>query len=429
MVLEADVVIVGAGIVGLASAYHIKQENPRVDVLVVDALSGPGHGDTGRSAAAFRTFFYSRTNIALAATSVRFYRYVQEEVGFDLGMKFIGYLFLLTRSHYSMLEPILRVMEHRGLGYKLIDRDTLSEKLGVRVDVSGDEEAEIMGLEDIHIGIFIEEAGTMRPEKLVEFYYAELEKMGTRFLFNSEVSSIVLEPREPLGIPFEPLPWQDVVVSGVKLHGDKFVKARRAVIVAAGARSYQILDPIGVDVHSKPKKRQVFVLKASKPELQKLLFVEGFNRENTAPFMLLPKGVYVRPTPEEGAFWVGVSDHLGRPFKWEPDPQPENYYYQYGVYPVLSVYFPQFRDIRPESAWAGFYDISIDSQPVIFRVDGLIVAAGTSGSGIMKADAIGRIVAGLYFEKKYVELYGGEKFYVSSLGLSERSVEEEKLVI
>jgi glycine/D-amino acid oxidase-like deaminating enzyme len=427
--LETDVLVIGAGIVGLASAYHVKRVDPSAKIVVVDALSGPGYADTGRSAAAFRTFFYSRTNIALAASSIRFYRHVQEELGFDLGMMFVGYLFLLTHSDYVKLKPVLDEMAKRGLGFKLYGSEELERALGVRTSLAGDEEAKLMELEDIEVGVFVEEAGIMRPEKLVEFYYSRLRSMGVKFLFNSEVAGLILRPRKPIGIPYEPLPWQEVRVVGARLRDGSELVARRKVIVAAGARTYQLLDPIGVDVHSKPKKRQVFKLKAEKPELKKLLYARGFNRYNVAPFMILPKGVYVRPAPDENAFWVGLSDNIGRAYEWEPDPQPEEKFYMYGIYPVLSKYFPQFKDVRPYAAWAGFYDISIDSQPVIFEVAGMIVAAGTSGSGIMKADAIGRVVAALYMGEDYATLYGGERIRVSDLGLRERRVEEEKLVL
>ena len=47
----------------------------------------------------------------------------------------------------------------------------------------------------------------------------------------------------------------------------------------------------------------------------------------------------------------------------------------------------------------------------------------------MKADAIGRIATGLYEDKEHVELYGGIKFTVSRLGVTERDVDKEIFVI
>ena len=43
-----DVLVVGAGIVCLASAYHIKRQEPSVKVLVIEKAPAPGQGDTAK---------------------------------------------------------------------------------------------------------------------------------------------------------------------------------------------------------------------------------------------------------------------------------------------------------------------------------------------------------------------------------------------
>jgi glycine/D-amino acid oxidase-like deaminating enzyme len=52
-------------------------------------------------------------------------------------------------------------------------------------------------------------------------------------------------------------------------------------------------------------------------------------------------------------------------------------------------------------------------------VNGLVVVAGLSGSGIMKADSTGRIASALIDKKKHAVLYGGRKVKISSVGVSE----------
>ena len=87
--MEYDAIIVGAGLFGLSTAYHIKELRPEDKVLLLERLSGPGQGNTAKSAAMFRAFFYSRTNLALADSSIEFYKHVQEDLGFDLKMKWL----------------------------------------------------------------------------------------------------------------------------------------------------------------------------------------------------------------------------------------------------------------------------------------------------------------------------------------------------
>jgi glycine/D-amino acid oxidase-like deaminating enzyme len=73
-----EIVIVGAGPLGLATAYHLAQRRPGRSVLVVDALAGPGEGSMGASNSMVRDVFSSPDNRALAGASIRFYEHVME---------------------------------------------------------------------------------------------------------------------------------------------------------------------------------------------------------------------------------------------------------------------------------------------------------------------------------------------------------------
>ena len=65
-----DVIVVGAGIIGLSTAYHIKKKRPSTRILVIDQLSSAGQANTAKSASAFRCLFSSETNHVLADSSV-----------------------------------------------------------------------------------------------------------------------------------------------------------------------------------------------------------------------------------------------------------------------------------------------------------------------------------------------------------------------
>jgi FAD-dependent oxidoreductase domain-containing protein 1 len=70
-----------------------------------------------------------------------------------------------------------------------------------------------------------------------------------------------------------------------------------------------------------------------------------------------------------------------------------------------------------------------DGNPYVFEESGLIVAVGMSGSGMMKADALGRIVAATQAGRDTAMLYGGKHFKVARLGIETREVEPERFVI
>ena len=427
--VEYDAVVVGAGIIGLSTAYQIKNRNPNAEILVVDKLNAAGQANTAKSAAAFRCLFSSHTNFVLADSSVKCYHHLQEDLSIDLKLRRVGYLWLFDEEDYKKMLPVLENLSRKGFEYEEHSQEELAEKLGVQTNLVGDEEAKLMGLGNVYKGIFIPNAGVVDVDLLVKFYESEFLRLGGKIQYGTNVESIVVEPREVLGIPGEPYFWQSARIVGVNTN-KSLIKAKKTII-ATGAWISQLLDPLGIECHIKPKKRQVFSVKARTDALRKLLFTKSFSDAGCVPFTIMPKpSVYFRPAPEEDAFWLSYADEFPRAFKLEEDPQPEENFYQYGIYQILVKYFPQFMGCRPFSAFAGLYAVNtLDGQPLIFEENGLMVVGGASGSGIMKADAMGRIAAALYSGEEYAVLYGGEKFRVSDLGLRDRRVEPEKLVI
>lgn len=435
---QYDAVILGAGIIGVATAYHLKLKDPSMNVLVVDKRPAVAQGSTAKSAAAFRTIFASKTNMDLAVPSVDFYEYVHNNLR-DLGLKWTGYLWLVDDKRFVELNPVLEKMKQNKLEIRLFELDDLAKMLNIKTTVSQDEEAKMMGLPDIHKGIFVPRAGVIDVDSLVDFYKRGFEELGGKIQVNTTVNRILVEPKKPLGISGEPYFWQEAEVTGVETNRG-IIKAKKT-IVAAGPWEQSLIDPLGIDCFIKSKKRQVFSMKASDEELKNLLYTKGFNnvdcvkdgvsQKGCLPFTILPKPrVYIRPVLEENALWLAYADDFPRGFTLEEEPEPEENYFNFGIYQVVNKYFPQFINKRPFSAFAGQYEINtIDGKPLIFDEHGLMVVGGASGSGILKGDSIARIATALYFGQEYAELYGGKKFKVSDLGLKERHTEPELMVI
>ncbi len=426
---EYDAIIVGAGVIGLSTAYHIKRQNPDSKILVIDKFSAAGQGSTAKSMSAFRCLFSSPINYVLSDSSVDFYNYVQTELGVDLKLFFIGYLWLLGEDDFAEMAPILKKLAAKSLKYREYEAEELAKPLGLNICLRDDEEAELMGLKDVYKGIFIPKAGIVDADCVVKFYEEEFLRLGGEIRYGVKVQDLIVEACKPIGIAGEPFFWQESRISGIKTDSG-IIKAKKTIL-ASGAWIPQLLDSVGIECFIKPKKRQVFAVEAKSPLLRHLLFTEGFNPAGCLPFTILPKPrVLIRPFPTERVFWLSYADDFPRAFKLEDDPQPEKGFYQYGIYQVLVKYFPQFQDCRPYSAFAGLYEINtLDGHPVVFEEKDLIAVGGASGSGIMKADAIGRIAAALYDGEDYAILYGDRKFRVSDLSIKERRVEPEKLQI
>ena len=426
--MNCDILVIGAGALGLSSAYHLKRTNPDKNIVVIEKLGGPGQGNSAKSEGAFRNIFASKTNFILADSTIDWFTNVQNNLGYDLKLARVGYLWLFSKSQYSRLKSVLRVMKELGVGLKVFEKEELKRMIPDLVtDFEHDTEKEILGLEPVDFGVFGLKCGSIDADALVRSYEQEFIKLGGEIRYSTEAERLILKPTEELGIPGEPFVWQDTKIAGAATrNGPIFADT---TVVAAGVWSERLLGPVGFDALMRPKKRQLFVFKDQK--LAGLLKVRDLNDQGALPLTILPKaGVYLKAELSEGSFWLGCADDLGRAFGLEDDPQAEEDYYTNNVYHVLVKYFPCFEDVRPMNMWAGQYAINgFDGLPVVAGEEGLIYVGAASGSGIMKADSLGRITAALYAGEEEAELYGGRQFRVADIGVRHRRVERETFII
>jgi len=422
---KADIVIVGAGIFGVSTAYYIKKANNSLNVILVDRLGMAGEGNTCKSAAGVRNTFSSPENQLLTNSSIDFYKEIQDS-GYNINMKLIGYLWLMDKEQYGNSLPAIVAMKENKIDFELLDQEELKKIPGLNVDNYDTEECEMLNLNPIYCGLHGKNCGSLDPSALVNFYEENFKELGGITLYNTEIKSLLLQPEESLELENEPLVWQKPVLAGVKT--DKEDIYADTVILSTGAWASELLDPIGLDSHIRPKKRQFFQVKGV--DLNAFSKIDGFNEHNALPFTILHKaGIYIKPEPSEDCVYVGCADDIGRPFNM--DVEPERDYYLNEIFPVLVEVFPQFEHAKIENMVAGSYAYNtIDKNPYVFNaMDNLLVVTGGSGSGIMKADSIGRIAAAQYFNEEYAMLHPDRPFKVSDLGTTHRNVTPEKFII
>ena len=93
--------MVGAGILGTATAKYLSEELPDKSILLLDKFSGAGQGNTGKSNACYRNVFDTKLNIQLCNASLSYYKDIESD-GCDLGLKEVGYLWLLTEDQFKL---------------------------------------------------------------------------------------------------------------------------------------------------------------------------------------------------------------------------------------------------------------------------------------------------------------------------------------
>ena len=353
---------------------------------------------------------------------------MQNEMGYNLKIEAIGYLWLFSEEQYEKIRPAVESLKEKGVELVVYTKEEIKEKVpSLITDFGDDEEAEILGLKNVDYGVFGKKCGSVDADALVRAYEAEFLKLGGEVKYNTEATGLIVKPEMELGIPGEPFVWQEKVISGAKTSDGEILAD--TTVVACGVWAHQLMDPVGLDCFQRPKKRQLYAFKD--PQLDPIMITKGLNHENALPLVILPTaGILLKAELSEGSIWLGCADTIPRKFELEEDPQAEDDYYTNNIYHALVMYFSEFEDIRPMNSWAGQYAVnSFDETPVIYGEKGFLYVGAGSGSGIMKGDALGRVADALCAGDSEAQLYGGRKLHVAKLGIKHRAVEHEEFVI
>src|SRR4051812_40197149 len=162
---RAEVVIVGAGIMGLAIAYNLAK-NGLTDVVVVDRTYLCG-GASGRNGGGVRAQFSSEENIRLMQESIRICRDFAREMKINVWFRQGGYLFLVRNEQgRRTLEKSVAVQNACGLSTRM-----LSPKEAQRIVPE-------MSVEGVVAASYNGEDGVVFPWPFVWGYAQVAEKLG-----------------------------------------------------------------------------------------------------------------------------------------------------------------------------------------------------------------------------------------------------------
>ncbi|UCD44062.1 MAG: FAD-binding oxidoreductase [Candidatus Bathyarchaeota archaeon] len=422
-----DILVIGAGVLGLSSALHLKRTNPDKDVFVVDRLGGPGQGSTAKCAGIYLNHSTTELNHILMDSTVDWLHHLHDDLGHDLKLAQHGYLYLLDEEEDRKLRGPVSKMQDMGIDVRTYDREELEHMIPDLITAPDDEDSQLMGLKPIVSGVFSGKCGGVDADALSRSLEAEFLKLGGEVSYNTTADRLIVKPEMELGIPGEPFVWQDIHITGAET--SRGTVEAGTTIVAAGVWSERLLDPIGFDTLMRPKSRAIFVFKD--PMLDGLRDAEGFSSLNVLPFTHIA-GVktYLKVEQTEGSIWLGCADDFGRRYGLEDDPQPERGLYSNNIYHALVKHLPCFENLRPVNMWAGQRSVHrVDKTPVVAPAPGMIYVGSTTGNGVTKSDALGRTVAALYAGEDEVEAYGGRRFRASDLGIEHRRVEIEEFKV
>jgi len=357
---NADVVIIGGGIVGSSIAYHLTAAGCR-DVLVLERETAQGKGSTGKSMGGVRAQFSTPISIQMSLYSIPFYARFEKSLGYPCGYRPQGYLFCATSErHLSYLRG--NYEKQVALGLKDVRLVAAEEIRGMFPQLRSD---------DILGGSFCSTDGFVDPYSAMVGFMTWAAEHGAKLRKNVSVTGI---KRGAQG------------VAGVQTSGGEI--STRRVVNAAGPWAAEVAEMAGVDLPVEPLRRM-------------LVPTEPFDQfPHTAPMIIdMSNGFHFRP--EGRGFLLAWNDPEETP-GYKTD-------FEHGftekILTRAAGRVPIFENlaVNPKRAWAGLYEMTPDHHPILGEapgVPGFFLADGFSGHGVMHAPATGKILADLILTGK-----------------------------
>lgn len=354
-----DVVVVGAGVVGASTAFHLTKFGMK-NVCLVDC--GPVcAGGTAKSCAIIRTHYSIPTNTEYAARSLAMFNGFKdwlEDADATSGFVNTGYLILAPEGKIAekMLANLDMQAAHSA-DTRAVSREEALEK------------HPLLSLDDIAAIGYEPASGYADPYLTTTSFVNAARRKGATVKTNCPVEGLLMEGGRIIGLR--------------TAAGD--IQAG-TVICATGPWTRTLIDPTGLDIPLEVSRHIVLTFKGPAHYDSALPVIKDLATDNK---------LYFRPATG-GVVLAGTGDH-GDPVTG-PDIMDENVPADLVALQgaQLAHRMASFADCAPTADWVGPHDITPDWNPVLGPppgIDGLILAFGFSGHGFKLAPAVGEGLA------------------------------------
>lgn len=358
-----DVIIIGGGIMGSATAYYLMKADKTLRVAVIERDPSYAQASTTLSMSNVRIQFSLKENIQISQYTFEVLNRFEDEMAFEDNAPKIyfhreGNLFLFDHEDQKAAKQAFDLQKLLGCRIEWWSPQKIKQRFALY------EPGNLAG------GTFGPDDGHFDPYAMLMAYKAKAKFLGAAYLIDE-----ITEIKKAGGS-----------VGGVSLASGQNLTAG-FVINCAGAWAAQIAATAGVKLPVIPIKRQVFTLDtAVKPE-------------GPLPLTVLPSGLYFR-TETGGVILLGKSmaeDPEGFNFSWD-----EKRFMQI-LWPELAEFVPAFDRLKLIRGWAGLYAVNtLDGNAILGEwpeIRGFFLANGFSGHGLQQAPAVGRYLSELILDR------------------------------
>ena len=355
-----DAIVIGAGVIGTSTAYHLAALGAR-NVLVLDRTL-IGAGTTSQSSGILRTHYSVPENVALARLSWDVFNSFPEyldDAEASAGLVKCGYL--ICAPDGDKLEPLraaLAGQQAQGIDVSLLDQ----QQARALLPIAQFDDAALIGYEP--------QAGFADAYMVATSFARAARRRGVVIKENTSVTGMLMQNGKVVGVKTTAGDFASAVVvstqniwtpelsgwtNGVQMP----VKAERHTVLALeGPQPYTFAMPVFKDLGSPG-----------------MLYCRSYGGSQ----MLVSEGV--------------VGESLASADNEQGDISLD---YIADIGAQVAERFPSFETAGLASSWTGVYDVTPDWNPVLGRLpglDGLVVGFGFSGHGFKLSPAVGKVLA------------------------------------
>lgn len=358
---RAEIVIVGAGIMGLSIAYQLARLGV-TDIVVVDKSYLCG-GASGRNGGGIRAQWSSEANIRLMQESIRMCQDFASEFKINVWLRQGGYLFLARdEARRRALEESCRLQRTCGLGTRMLSPSE-ARKLVPELSLDG-----------VVAASFNADDGVVFPWPFVWGFAQAATKLGVEVATFTDVVGF-----DTRGSRIEGVRVRKLSSDGKeKPSGEVFTIKTNKVVNACGAWSPEVARLLGVELPNKPHRHEICSTEPLKPWLKPLVAD-------------LANGLYFSQSTR-GEIVGGIGQaHV-------PDGVNHDSSFAFlGLYArALVATCPVLGKVKVLRQWSGCYDLTPDANPIVGGIDEIehfYQASGFMGHGFMMAPVMGKRIA------------------------------------
>ncbi len=176
-----DVIIVGAGIVGLATSLKILEKNPGLRILIIEKENSVAQHQTGNNSGVIHSGIYYKPGSLKAQNCVRGYKMMidfcdKNEIKYDICGKIIV---ATNENEIPAMENIFERGNKNGLtGLRKLNKNELQER-----------EPHVNGV----AGVFVPQTGIIDYTKVSQKYLELIQKSGGEIRFGTSVQNIIVK--------------------------------------------------------------------------------------------------------------------------------------------------------------------------------------------------------------------------------------------